>query len=92
VEYILTTSCGSCHNAALSFGGLDLTQLLEMPSGGYFFRHESKGQQLELSESITRIRQRLTTSDDSMRMPPGKRLDPARTSKLFKWFDVIGED
>lgn len=98
VRSIINKNCASCHNST-DDTRLDLTKWADIPGGAPSFAHlDSSNNQLDLINSMTRIKARLESrdpdgsnplgSDPSMQMPPGGgRLSDPEKQILFKWLE-----
>ncbi len=83
VRFLLEENCQTCHNKNTARGGLDVTSWVEA-EGGQTFRYIKNGEQVSAPDSRHAISERLTTTDSTLRMPPGFMPDTDR-SQLLNW-------
>ena len=85
IANIIERNCASCHSETSKQGGLDLTTWKVQPNGQPGFNHTSGGQPLPPGESFQKILDRLSTSDQTKRMPLMRTMPPQDLEALFLW-------
>ncbi len=87
VAYILEKNCAQCHSGASPSGGLDLTRWVTAPGGPMpSFPHRGIDEKpVPPHETLTRIVERLSTSDPTQRMPKQKTMASQERQALFLW-------
>lgn len=88
VAYILQKNCAQCHSTV--YGGdanLDLGGWIVSPDGkNHTFPHlDNDMQQKAAGETITRVMERLSSSDPKTRMPKNKIMSSQERQELFLW-------
>ena len=85
IANIIERNCASCHSASGSQGGLDLTTWKVQANGQPGFNHSVGGQQLSRGESFQKILDRLSTTDQTKRMPLMRTMPPQDLEAVFLW-------
>lgn len=89
VAFILEKNCTRCHGGPDSGGrtSLDLSAWVPAPDGKSFtFPHLGPGKrQVPTHDTMTRIMQRLSSTDPKFRMPKGKLMSSQERQQLYLW-------
>ena len=88
VAFSVNKSCanGGCHKGAGAAKHLDLSQWIQTADGGHTFVHKDQaGVQIAKSVTFQKILDRLSTTDDDVRMPLGQDMDNVERAALFQW-------
>ena len=88
VSFVLEKNCATCHRKAGAGGGLDLTGWVPDKGGGFTFPHVKDGNQLTRKATFTALVERLTTTDEALRMPLGRHISVKDREDLFRWADT----
>ncbi len=86
IAHILETNCVKCHKSATGKTSLDLSTWIATSDGTMGFPHIDKatGLQRPSSETFKTMLERITSSDEFERMPPGD-MNPVYRQMLFQW-------
>jgi hypothetical protein len=88
VAFVLEKNCGQCHNPIYgAVSRLDLSSWIPAPGGaGRTFPHLDKdSHQLPPQETLSRIIERLSTTDPQLRMPKNRPMESQERQELFLW-------
>lgn len=85
IATLLDRHCVSCHSKASPLGGLDLSSWVNRSDGLSGFVHKTSSDEPSTKESVQTIIDRLTSSDDNMRMPYKKDMPDEERNELVAW-------
>lgn len=92
ISWVIKQNCGSCHEGAAARGGLNLAEWVTGPDGEQTFKYlkieNGTSRQLTRAESFDLIKARLSTTDDTIIMPP-RFMHPADRVKLLSFVGGI---
>ena len=91
VAFLFEKNCGSCHGGLSPSGDLNLTKWIST-SKGMGFPHMKSGQQVNPKATFQTIAERLTTSDEDLRMPLLKYISPQDLQALYVWAVSMSSD
>ena len=85
IATLLYRHCVSCHSKASPLGGLDLSSWVKRSDGLSGFIHKTASDEPSTKESVQTMIDRLTSSDDEMRMPYKKDMPEEERNELVAW-------
>ena len=87
VASILQKNCVQCHGGPEGFAGLDLSSWILAPDGATrTFPHLDRGRkQVAPHDTMTRITERLSSTDPAVRMPKERSMSDQERQELFLW-------
>lgn len=89
VASIIERNCSVCHKGEGAPAGLDLSSWTQQSDGHLSFTHHDLATGLSFSkaETLSRMKDRLTSSDPKRQMPFMQQMDPVDRANLFKWIE-----
>jgi len=92
VAHVVRNNCASCHRSTgANVGGLDMSRWIEIGRDADHqpimnFPHlDSAGTQRRRSDTLTRIGERLDSSDPTRSMPKNKDMNAVEKARLYLW-------
>lgn len=82
---LLEKNCVSCHKSSSASGGLDLSRWQDLGELGRGFLHIVQGEQVSPEETLMRIKDRLSSTDPTKRMPLNMFISPSELDAIFLW-------
>ncbi len=85
VSFLLEKNCVSCHGESFAGGNLNLARWIKTSDGMSFPHTDENGNQFTKRETLTRVLDRVSTSDPNLQMPLRRHMSSAERQALFLW-------
>ncbi len=85
ISHIVEKNCLSCHQGESARGGLDMSQWQVMEGGTQGFVHIVDGQQMTPSQTLHSIAERLSETNENIRMPLNQYMASDEREMLYLW-------